>query len=172
MADQLLWWVSLQLEIYKNIWLKNSFFSQSLSGVLSVRELEKILLVSVFLFFFTHSAVEISLLGNSPEASHWTLFATVLTLNVGLGSICPPALVLRKIRLISINSFIFIWIHQISSTVLATVLCDKKLSVIFSVFVCNLRNCSVTRAYALCIYANECKYRRETLLKQALLILD
>ena len=81
-----------------------------MSGVLSVRELEEILLVSVFLFFFTHSAVEISLLGSSPEASHWTLFATVLVLNVGFGSVCLPALVLKKIRLIS-NSNTFQYVN-------------------------------------------------------------
>ena len=77
------------------------YFSQTLEGVLSVRELEKILFVSVFLFFFSHAAVEISLLVKNPEASHWTLFATVLVLNVGLGSVVLPALVLRKIRSIS-----------------------------------------------------------------------
>ena len=72
-----------------------------MEGVLTVRELEKILFVSVFLFFFSHAAVEISLLVKNPEVSHWTLFFTVLILNVGLVSVALPVLVLRKIRLIA-----------------------------------------------------------------------
>ena len=79
----------------------NEYFRETLEGVLTVRELEKILFVSVFLFFFSHAAVEISLLVKNPEASHWTLFVTVLILNVGLVSVALPVLVLRKIRLIA-----------------------------------------------------------------------
>ena len=81
----------------------NEYFRETLEGVLTVRELEKILFVSVicYLFFFSHAAVEISLLVKNPEVSHWTLFVTVLILNVGLVSVALPVLVLRKIRLIA-----------------------------------------------------------------------
>ena len=81
----------------------NEYFRETLEGVLTVRELEKILFVSVicYLFFFSHAAVEISLLVKNPEASHWTLFVTVLILNVGLICVALPVLVLRKIRLIA-----------------------------------------------------------------------
>ena len=77
---------------------QNEYSRETLEGVLSLREFEKILFISVFLFFFSHAAVEISLLVKNPEASHWTLFVTVLILNVGLGSVALPVLVLRKIR--------------------------------------------------------------------------
>ena len=67
-------------------------------NLLTKKETEKVLVTTVFMFFMSHAAVEMSLFYHNTHISHWMFLIFIIIIGHGLSAAVLPSWILFKIR--------------------------------------------------------------------------
>ena len=91
--------VAVQMLVHEITSRKQIHFNVTNSiNLLTNKETEKILVVTVFVFFMSHAAVEMSLFYHNTKVSHWIFLTSMIIISHGLSAAVLPAWILFKIR--------------------------------------------------------------------------